>query len=253
MGAPDLVVPPALFDLQMRWLSRKGYTSLWMDELLAVRKKRACGRYIAIQFDDGYLDVLENAEPVLKQYGLKGTLFVSPGLLRNGPVHPHLPERKDLDASRFLSPEELLVLSQRKCIEIQAHGWTHRELVLLSGLELEAELVGTRQWLGRLLNNPVDFLCFPRDSRNSEVIEATLSSGFKGYTGGKRTNTLGENTAEVSRIYATSCGFLWVDMLTFKHDIWLFSGVYACWPLRFLLKKFAERCWADSTYKRVTP
>ena len=64
------------FTEQMRYLARH-YQVVDLDELLA--KRHQPGNRIAITFDDGYVDNLSNAMPILHDLGLPATVFVVAG------------------------------------------------------------------------------------------------------------------------------------------------------------------------------
>ena len=70
------------FERQVRWLSRAGTVVPLreaVDSLLAGR--RLPPRAVALTFDDGYLDNLELAVPILRRLGLPATFFLVPDLL----------------------------------------------------------------------------------------------------------------------------------------------------------------------------
>jgi peptidoglycan/xylan/chitin deacetylase (PgdA/CDA1 family) len=76
-----LSVAPRLFSEQLRELSRKR-TLLSMDQLAARLRRRALrGNEVAITFDDGYVDNLAVAKPLLTNAGAPATVFVTTGLL----------------------------------------------------------------------------------------------------------------------------------------------------------------------------
>ena len=63
---------------QMACLVKEGVTTLSAQELLAhqLGQKEAPAKSFAITFDDAWLDVYVHAFPILKQHGLKFTIFV---------------------------------------------------------------------------------------------------------------------------------------------------------------------------------
>ena len=76
-GTPyrGLTVHPKDFTRQMAWMSRLGYRGLSMRDLLPYLKGEAKGKVFGITFDDGYRNVLQNALPVLTQYGFTSTNY----------------------------------------------------------------------------------------------------------------------------------------------------------------------------------
>lgn len=81
-AAPDpwgMRVSPELFFEQMATVARIG-TPVSLAEFIRPRSDRALGeRKIAVTFDDGYLDNLEQALPVLREFRIPATVFVSTG------------------------------------------------------------------------------------------------------------------------------------------------------------------------------
>jgi peptidoglycan/xylan/chitin deacetylase (PgdA/CDA1 family) len=67
-----------MFDAQMGYLKREGYTTVDFADVVAWRRglRELPPRPIVVTFDDGDRSVLEHAYPVLKKYGFKATLFV---------------------------------------------------------------------------------------------------------------------------------------------------------------------------------
>lgn len=68
----------AMFDAQMAYLKREGFTTVDLSDVVAWRRglRALPARPIVITFDDGDRSVLEHALPILKKYGFKATLFV---------------------------------------------------------------------------------------------------------------------------------------------------------------------------------
>lgn len=252
MGAPDLVVSPQLFAKQMNWLKKNGWRSLWMDELQAQRNERKCGRFFAVHFDDGYSDTKTHVLPILEKYRFRGTVFIAPGLLRDGPVHYLLPDRKDLDRNAFLAASDVRSLAENGHIEVQSHGWTHRELTALPEAELKAELSDSKAWLSKLSPVSGRHLCFPRDAVNTAVHAAAIEAGYASVTAGKSYNG-SKDTGTVSRVYITASGNMALDMMAFYTDVLLFRGVYALWPFRTVLKRAIRSSWKQGPTARNTP
>jgi peptidoglycan/xylan/chitin deacetylase (PgdA/CDA1 family) len=99
-------------------------------------------RKVVVTFDDGYLDVLENARSLLEQYGIPASVFVvtgSPGQVfwwdRLEAVYLYHPE---LEGQRAASPRDLLLKEYRKLKEadpdIRDELITEMELLADSGV-----------------------------------------------------------------------------------------------------------------------
>lgn len=72
----DLCVPPPVFEEQLSWLARECHV-MPLEELLAGARGGLPERAVSITFDDGYLDTLETALPVLQRLGVPATIFAT--------------------------------------------------------------------------------------------------------------------------------------------------------------------------------
>lgn len=70
----DLVVSVEQFEAQLKFLKENHYTTLFFSELMQMKK--CPKRSIILTFDDGYINNLEYAYPLLKKYGMKATIMI---------------------------------------------------------------------------------------------------------------------------------------------------------------------------------
>jgi peptidoglycan/xylan/chitin deacetylase (PgdA/CDA1 family) len=84
-----LTVTPKFLDATLSDAKRLGYRFVAMDEAVEelVSRSRSSARFAAITFDDGYLDNLTNALPVLEAHDAPATIYIAPGLT-DGTVRP---------------------------------------------------------------------------------------------------------------------------------------------------------------------
>jgi len=79
-----LAVSPPNFDLQIKQLAQGRIILPMTDFVLRHVEGRLPSRAVAITFDDGYLDNLTQAAPVLRRHGAPATLFLATGPVANG-------------------------------------------------------------------------------------------------------------------------------------------------------------------------
>jgi peptidoglycan/xylan/chitin deacetylase (PgdA/CDA1 family) len=75
-GVHDLSVPAVLFEAHLGWL-RERCTLMPLDDLLSTPPELLPDRPVAITFDDGYLDNLLTAAPLLRRYDAPATCFLT--------------------------------------------------------------------------------------------------------------------------------------------------------------------------------
>src|SRR5919204_3403839 len=98
-----VTVAPALFDEQMSQLRELRYAVVSLEDVLAhyVEGAPLPPRAVLISFDDGYLDNLENALPILERHGYPAVLFVPIGYLDERRPLPH---DEHLASQGFVNP-----------------------------------------------------------------------------------------------------------------------------------------------------
>lgn len=119
----------------------------------------------AITFDDGYLDNLSVAAPLLVERGLPFTVFVTSDFVRN---------RK----SGFLSPSDLRELALVDGATIGAHGCSHCNLTLCSKYELRSELEDSKTYLEDIIGKSVSSVAYPYGAANICVRDAAIRAGY---------------------------------------------------------------------------
>jgi peptidoglycan/xylan/chitin deacetylase (PgdA/CDA1 family) len=167
--AGRFVVPAKRFERQMKWLARLGYRVLPLEELR--RADYGGPRTVVLTFDDGYLDNLTLALPVLESLRLPATIFVVSGR-----------ERNDWDRDTELAGRPLLRREQLGDLEplvaLGAHTRTHRALTTLDAGEAEREIAGSKQDLEEALGRPVTTFAYPYGLWDAGVRAAVQRAGF---------------------------------------------------------------------------
>ena len=120
---------------------------------------------LSITFDDGYTDSLTVIAPLLCARQIPFHVFVSSARM-NGT------DRK------YLSPAQVVELSNMPGVTIGAHGAMHRSLTSLSSSELAAELRASKVDLEAVLQKPVTTMSYPYGHVDESVRKAAHNAGF---------------------------------------------------------------------------
>lgn len=123
------------------------------------------GCRVAITFDDGYLDNLEVAAPMLCELGLPFTVFVTSEFVRSG-------------KAGFLSPIGLRALAALPGAQIGAHGANHVALTQCDEATLHNELMSSRHYLEDVLGDEVRTLAYPYGAADRRIRDAALAAGY---------------------------------------------------------------------------
>ncbi|HEX5961852.1 MAG TPA: polysaccharide deacetylase family protein [Rhodanobacteraceae bacterium] len=169
-----LYVTPAAFAAQMALLRRVGYRGVSMSAAMPYLRGERRGRVAAITFDDGYLDNLENALPVLQRHGFSATCYV---------VNDCIGEYNLWDTQRLGVQKPMMSAAQLHAwrdggMEVGAHTRTHPHLTRCSDAQLQDEIVSGKAELEGLLGSPVTQFCYPYGDADARVAEVVRQAGF---------------------------------------------------------------------------
>ncbi|EKD52666.1 MAG: polysaccharide deacetylase [uncultured bacterium] len=80
-----LNVPPETFKEQMAYLKEKGYTTVSPTDLIEFfdSGKALPAKPVMITFDDGYVDIGDEAFPIMREMEIKATIYIPTGLMEN--------------------------------------------------------------------------------------------------------------------------------------------------------------------------
>ncbi len=180
-----ITVPTAVFAEQMDLLGHLGYTPVSLD---AVRDHYVLGsplppRAVLITFDDGYLDNLVNAVPILHDRGYPAVVFAPIAFLERD--RRPLPHEESLVLTGVVNPTlrwEQLAEMEAAGVRIESHGIGHRRLAELSPDEALREIAVSKLRLEERLGRPVEAYAYVKGSRADYRVEhASLvqQAGYK--------------------------------------------------------------------------
>ena len=139
----SLRVDPEVFEQQIKYLYKKGWSSYTMSEIIAHREQLP-EKSVVITFDDGYEDNFKNAFPILKKYNFKATIYL-------------INHRHDcgLKYEPKLTDDQVFELIQSGLIEIGAHTLNHVNLAETGEKESEDEICLS----GKLIEEEFQTVC----------------------------------------------------------------------------------------------
>ena len=173
-----LRVDPIEFERQIRWLKENGWNFIHMSEL----KKGKSGKNIALTFDDGYRDNFLVADPILKKYDAKGTLYlVVDRHNRDWSSRKKAHHADDeLKAEPKLLDQDVIQMLRSGRWELGGHTLTHDNLLNLNRAECQNEIATCRTNLEEQFETKVSSFAYPFGLFNESHVEMVKSAGFKG-------------------------------------------------------------------------
>jgi peptidoglycan/xylan/chitin deacetylase (PgdA/CDA1 family) len=156
------------FKDQMEQLRYWGYSSITIKDLVDhINKGHPLPRRpIVVSFDDGYLDVFDNAFPIMERYGFTGTVYIV---------------ANRLNSDGFLQVEELQELLNHGW-EVGSHGMTHTELTQNHAL-VRNEVLQSRLDIENALGMKVFSFAYPFGLSDWYVSSKVLDYGYRAAVG----------------------------------------------------------------------
>lgn len=121
---------------------------------------------LAISFDDGYMDNLKIAAPIMVELGIPFTVFVTADFVRK--LTPG-----------FLTPDALVELSHMPGVDIGAHGVTHCRMSDCNTASLREEMRLSKSYLEDLLGREITSMAYPNGACDRRVMYAALEAGYR--------------------------------------------------------------------------
>ncbi|WP_412478608.1 polysaccharide deacetylase family protein [Azonexus sp. IMCC34839] len=231
---PGLVTcSPANFRAQMGWLASNGWKALSTAEFSdALANQVIPKKSVLITFDDGYLDNWVYAFPVLREFGLRATIFLITGWLGEGDIRPcaghagapTVPSHKEamgeakegrFDAA-FLRWSEVEAMRASGVIDFHSHTHTHtrwdREISdpIARDTALANDLITSKKILMAKLGEASEHLCWPQGYFDERYQRVALASGFTHlYTTEHNVVRSGVELPRLPRIVAKDKGAAW--------------------------------------------
>jgi len=170
----ELAVTPERFSGQMRYLADEGYAVVDVLTAAAMLGGRVERKTVALSFDDGYLDVAENALPVLREHGFRATVFVAPAVIDGDAMFEWYERQPPL-----LAWDRIRELDGEGVLSFEAHSLTHPNLLRLSEDDALQEISGSKAALEARLERPVEAFSYPAGLFGERERRYVIESGFR--------------------------------------------------------------------------
>ncbi len=167
--------PPRRFARQMHYLKKQGFEFYSASELIEHYRERGSfpERGITLTFDDGWRDNFTHAFPVLRELGIKATVFLVPSCI--GEVSTKAQARGE-SGRAHLSRDEILEMS-RHGIELGSHSLNHRLLHQLSLPEVKLEVEESKRQIEALVQEPCKVFAYPAGYYSEAVKQVVAEAG----------------------------------------------------------------------------
>ena len=214
----SLYVSPAAFARQMTFLKLLGYTGLSMSALQPYLQGQRTGKVVGITFDDGYLNNLTHALPVLERRGFSSTCYAVSSLAG---------QTNRWDENIGIAQTPLMDAAQmRRWVaggqEIGSHTRKHVNLPDLDDAACLAEITAGRCDLESMLDQPVHHFCYPYGRFESRHVEMAMNEGFQTATTTRRSRCLaGTDMLQIPRVpvvRSTSLPVFWLKIASAYED-----------------------------------
>lgn len=168
----QITVSPHRFAQQMRWLASRGLRGVSIRTLNAARQHGAEAGLVGLTFDDGYVDFLRHALPVLHRHGFTATAFVIAGRLGGENAWDAGGPRKALMTAGQVQE------AAAAGTEIGSHGLRHVSLNQTTGLALQREQRLSRTILQDVTGTSVGGFCYPYGHLSARVVAGVHDAGY---------------------------------------------------------------------------
>lgn len=178
----QLCVSPENFRKQIKHLKENFRVIPLVQLVQEIKAKKIKNNSVVITFDDGYIDNLDNALPILEEFKIPATIFLTAGhIVKNEPFF--WDEGIDAgDRGRPMAPEEVKGLSMSNLIEIGSHTINHPKLSKLDQSEQFEEVLGGKQIIEKIIDIPLLSFAYPfgdKKSFNKKTVELVKKAGFR--------------------------------------------------------------------------
>lgn len=162
----------------MTWMRRLGYRGLSMRDLMPYVQGEIQGKVFGITFDDGYVNVLENALPVLKEMGFTSTNYF---------VARQFGGSNEWDHAIGVPPSALMSREQARAWvaggqEAGSHTLDHLNLPDLNADAAFQQIAQSKTELQEALQTEITAFCYPYGHETPALRDMARQAGYTNAT-----------------------------------------------------------------------
>lgn len=170
-----LYVGSPQFERQLWIIQRLGLRGVAMSQGFAQMRDLARSDGVVLTFDDGYLDTLTEAAPILAQYGFRATCYIVSGCIGS---HNSWDDRHLVDQKPLMSRAQIEAWLAAG-MEIASHSCSHPSLADVGDDVALREMADSRVELRRLFGVTVDHFAYPFGKFTPRTVELAKQAGYR--------------------------------------------------------------------------
>jgi peptidoglycan/xylan/chitin deacetylase (PgdA/CDA1 family) len=188
-------ISPGQFEVHLQYLKDNNFNVVPLSDIMnSIKKQQPLqNKTVAITFDDGYRDIIDNAKPLLDKFGYPFTIFVNPSMIGR-------------NYEGFLTWQQLKLMAEQGAI-IANHGFEHNSLARISPGLSEQQwfekqtilLIEAEQLIRANTGQNWQYLAFPFGEFTPSVQEWLTELDYIGFTQQSGAVGLATNLSAVPR------------------------------------------------------
>ena len=166
-------VTPSDFETHLRFLRESGYRSILPSDLAAHARwgKPLPPKPVILTFDDGFLNNLTTAEPLLQRYGFRAVVYLITAQIAERPE-----DRRTFEETACLTWPEIAAMRRRGTFAFGGH--THDHVNLAAESDPMPQIRECYRQMKQHLGRRPDSFCYPYGQSNAAAVEAVRRRGF---------------------------------------------------------------------------
>jgi peptidoglycan/xylan/chitin deacetylase (PgdA/CDA1 family)/glycosyltransferase involved in cell wall biosynthesis len=170
-----LAVTRDAFRRQMELIRHSNTRIVRLDDVPGLLTAPLEESHICVTFDDGYLDTLESAAPILRELEIPATVFLPTAMIDG--TKPYYWYRASPPAA--LDWAGVAELTADGVIDVQSHSRSHPRLPALSEDKARDELVTSKTEIERHIGRAVTSFCYPAGLYGAREVELAREAGYR--------------------------------------------------------------------------